>query len=247
MAAGTVGRAADASQPPRLAAGGKLAYHRAMHEKFTHMTPALYGYLVAHAPPPDAVLRDLAEETAALGPVSLMQVAVEEAAFLGWLARLIGARRAVEVGTFTGYSAISIARGLAPDGRLLCCDVSEEWAAIARRYFARAGLAERITLRIAPAIETLRGLPRTPEIDLAFIDADKTGYRGYYEEILPRLRPGGVIGFDNVLWGGSVADPSDTSDDTVALRALNDFLVRDDRVDLVMLPVADGLTLARKR
>src|SRR5438094_2437172 len=247
MAAGTVGRAADASQPPRLAAGGKLAYHRAMHEKFTHMTPALYGYLVAHAPPPDAVLRDLAEETAALGPVSLMQVAVEEAAFLGWLARLIGARRAVEVGTFTGYSAISIARGLAPDGRLLCCDVSEEWAAIARRYFARAGLAERITLRIAPAIETLRALPRTAEIDLAFIDADKTGYRGYYEELLPRLRPGGVIGFDNVLWGGSVADPSDTSDDTVALRALNDFLVRDDRVDLVMLPVADGLTLARKR
>src|SRR5439155_14639482 len=132
----------------------------------------------------------------------------------------------------SGYSAISIARGLAPDGTLLCCDLNEEWTAIARRYFARAGLAERITLRIAPAIETVRALPRAPEIDLVFIDADKTGYRGYYEELLPRLRPGGVIGFDNVLWGGSVADPSDTSDDTVALRALNDFLVRDDRVDL---------------
>src|SRR5438094_7029403 len=247
MAAGTVGRAADASQPPRLAAGGKLAYHRAMHEKFTHMTPALYGYLVAHAPPPDAVLRDLAEETAALGPVSLMQVAVEEAAFLGWLARLIGARRAVEVGTFTGYSAISIARGLAPDGRLLCCDLNEEWTAIARRYFARAGLAERITLRVAAAIETVRALPGTPEIDLVFIDADKTGYRAYYEELLPRLRPGGVIGFDNVLGGGAVIDPSDTSEETVALRALNDLLARDERVDRVMLPVADGLTLVRKR
>jgi caffeoyl-CoA O-methyltransferase len=160
---------------------------------------------------------------------------------------VLGARRAVEIGTFTGYSAISLARGLVPDGTLLCCDLNEEWTAIARRYFARAGLAERITLRIAPAIETLRALPRTPEIDLAFIDADKTGYRGYYDELLPRLRPGGVIGFDNVLWGGSVADPRDTSDNTVALRALNDFLVRDERVDLLMLPVADGLTLVRKR
>ena len=218
-----------------------------MQKKFTALTPALYDYLVAHNPPPDAVLRDLAAETAALGPVSRMQIAVEEGAFLTFLARVLGARRAVEIGTFTGYSAISIARGLAPDGRLLCCDLSEEWAAIARRYFARAGLAERITLRIAPAIETLRALPRVPEIDLAFIDADKTGYRAYYEELLPRLRPGGVIAFDNVLWMGAVADPSDTSDNTVALRALSDVLVRDERVDLVMLPVADGLTLVRKR
>ncbi len=210
-----------------------------MQSKFTALTPTLYDYLVAHNPPPDPVLRDLAAETAALGPISMMQIAVEQGALLTFLARLLGARRAVEIGTFTGYSAISIARGLVPDGRLLCCDLSEEWAAIARRYFARAGLAERITLRIAPAIETLRALPRTPEIDLAFIDADKTGYRAYYEELLPRLRPGGVIGFDT--------DPSDTSDDTVALRALNDHLVRDERVDLVMLPVADGLTLVRKR
>ena len=218
-----------------------------MQEKFTALTPALYDYLVAHNPPPDPVLRDLAAETAALGPISRMQIAVEQGALLTFLARVLGARRAVEIGTFTGYSAISIARGLVADGRLLCCDLNEEWTAIARRYFARAGLAERITLRIAPAIETVRALPRAPEIDLVFIDADKTGYRGYYEELLPRLRPGGVIGFDNVLWGGSVADPSDTSDDTVALRALNDFLVRDERVDLVMLPVADGLTLVRKR
>jgi len=218
-----------------------------MQEKFTALTPALYEYLIAHNPPPDAVLRDLAAETAALGSISIMQVAVEQGVFLTFLARLLGARRAVEVGTFTGYSAISIARGLAADGRLLCCDLNEQWAGIARRYFVRAGVTERVTLRIAPAIETLRALPPTPEIDLAFIDADKTGYRSYYEELLPRLRPGGVIGFDNVLWNGAVADATNTSDDTVALRALNDFLVRDERVDIVMLPVADGLTLARKR
>lgn len=218
-----------------------------MNEKFITMTPALYEYLLAHNPPPDPVLRELAAETAALGRISIMQIAVEQGVFLTFLARLLNTRRAVEVGTFTGYSAISIARGLAPDGRLLCCDVNEEWTAIARRYFARAGVAERITLRIAPGLETLRGLPPTPEIDLAFIDADKTSYRAYYEELLPRLRPGGVIGFDNVLWNGAVADASNTSEDTQALRALNDFLVRDERVEIVMLPVADGLTLARKR
>jgi len=218
-----------------------------MQEKFTALTPELYEYLVAHNPPPDPVLRDLAAETAALGPISVMQIAVEQGAFLTFLARVLGARRAVEIGTFTGYSAISIARGLAPDGTLLGCDLNEEWTAIARRSFARAGLAERITLRLAPALETVRALPHTPEIDLAFIDADKTGYRAYYEELLPRLRPGGVIGFDNVLWGGAVIDPSDTSEETVALRALNDLLARDERVDRVMLPVADGLTLVRKR
>ena len=218
-----------------------------MHEKFTTLTPALYDYLVAHNPAPDPVLRELAAETAALGPISVMQVSVEQGVFLAFLARILGARRAIEVGTFTGYSAISIARGLARDGRLLCCDVSEEWTAIARRYFARAGLEERITLRIAPALDTIRALPRTPEIDLAFVDADKTGYRAYYDELLPRLRPGGVIGFDNVLWSGSVADATNTSADTVALRALNGFLVRDERVDVVMLPISDGLTLARKR
>jgi len=218
-----------------------------MQEKFTALTPALYEYLVAHNRTPDAVLRELAEETAALGPISLMQISVEQGAFLTLLARLLGARRAVEIGAFTGYSGISIARGLAADGRLLCCDVSEEWTAIARRYFARAGVADRITLRIAPAIETIRALPATPEIDLVFIDADKTAYRAYYEELLPRVRPGGIVAFDNVLWASRVVDPSDTSENTVAIRALNDFLVTDERVDLVMLPISDGLTLARKR
>ena len=163
------------------------------------------------------------------------------------LARLLGARRAVEVGTFTGYSAIAIARGLAPDGRLLCCDASEEWSAIARRYFARSGVAERITLKVAPALETLRALPRAPEIDLAFIDADKESYQAYYEELLPRLRANGVLVFDNVLWMGRVIDPDERSSSTEAIRALNDAVARDERVEAVMLPVSDGITLVRKR
>jgi caffeoyl-CoA O-methyltransferase len=218
-----------------------------MRAKLTPMTPALYAYLQAHTPPEDDVLRDLAAETAALGPLSVMQVPPEEGAFLTLLARLINARVAVEVGTFTGYSAIAIARGLAPGGRLLCCDVNAEWTAIARRYWQRAGLADRITLRLAPALETLRGLPHAAEIDLAFVDADKPNYRAYYEELLPRLRPNGLLVIDNVLWSGRVADPADQEESTVALRALNEHVARDPRVDAVMLPVADGLTLVRKR
>ncbi len=218
-----------------------------MHVKFTALTPTLYDYLVAHNPTPDAALRALADETAALGPVSLMQVSVEQGALLTFLARLLGARRAVEVGTFTGYSAISIARGLAPGGQLLCCDVSEEWTAIARRAFARAGVADRITLRIGPALETLRALPPTPDIDLAFVDADKPSYRAYYEELLPRLSPNGVLVFDNVLWMGAVVDDADQSESTAAIRALNDTLAADPRVEAVMLPVSDGITLVRRR
>jgi predicted O-methyltransferase YrrM len=218
-----------------------------MHEKFTALTPALYEYVLAHNPPQDAVLAALAEETAALGPISMMQIAVEQGVFLTWLTRLLGVELAVEVGTFTGYSAISIARGLAPGGRLVCCDVSEEWTGIARRYWQRAAVADRIELRVAPAIETLRALPRTTSIDLAFVDADKTSYRDYYEELLPRLSSHGVIVFDNVLWGGSVVDASKNDESTVAIRALNDFIVGDARVEAVMLPVADGLTLVRRR
>ena len=211
------------------------------------MTPALYDYLVAHAPPPDAVLQDLAAETAALGPISRMQVAVEEAAFLGWLARVIGARRAVEVGTFTGYSAIAMARGLRPDGHLLCCDVSEEWATVARRYFARAGVADRITLKIAPALETLRALPPAADVDLAFIDADKENYDLYYEQCLKLVRIGGLIAIDNALWHGAVADPACNDIDTAAIRALNRKIRDDPRVDMALLPIGDGLLLARPR
>jgi caffeoyl-CoA O-methyltransferase len=218
-----------------------------MSDKFTALTPAVYEYLVAHGPTQDKALRNLAAETAELGPISMMQVAVEQGALLTMLARLIGARRAVEIGTFTGYSAISIARGLAPGGTLLCCDVSEEWTGIARRYFKEAGVDDRIDLRIAPALETLGTLPKTPEIDFAFIDADKPNYRAYYEELLPRLRQNGLIVFDNVLWSGRVADPSAQDENTDAIRALNDHVHRDERVDSVMLPVADGITLVRKR
>ena len=218
-----------------------------MHEKFLSLTQPAYEYLVAHTEPPDAVLRDLANETAALGAISMMQVAVEQGAFLTMIARLIGARRAVEVGTFTGYSAISIARGLADGGRLLCCDISEEWTSIARRYWTRAGLDDRITLRLGPALDALRALPATPEIDLVFIDADKTGYRAYYEELLPRMRPNGLFIFDNVLWSGSVADATVQDENTRALRELADHVHADQRVETVMLAVADGLLLARKR
>jgi len=225
----------------------RACYLPRMSEKFTALTPALYEYLVRQAPPPDDVLRDLRAETEALGPIALMQIAVEQGAFLTLLARAIGARHAVEVGTFTGYSAISIARGLATDGRLLCCDVSDEWAAVARRYFERAGLQDRIELRLAPALETLRALPASPAIDLAFVDADKPSYRAYYEEILPRLRPNGLLLFDNVLWSGAVVDASDRSETTEAIRALNDHVARDARVESVMLPIADGLTIVRKR
>jgi predicted O-methyltransferase YrrM len=218
-----------------------------MDHKFTTLTAELYTYVLAHNPPQDDVLRDLAKETAGLGPISMMQIAEEQGALLTMLARLVGARRAVEVGTFTGYSAISIARGLAPGGHLLCCDVSEQWTAIARRYFELANLEDRITLKIAPALDTLRALPKGEPIDLAFIDADKTSYRAYYEEILPRLSSNGVIVFDNVLWMGAVVDQTNTSDDTKAIRELNDFLACDQRVDAVMLPVSDGITLVRRR
>ena len=218
-----------------------------MQQKFTALTPALYEYVVAHAPPLDSVLRDLRADTEALGPVARMQIAVEQGAFLPLLARAIGARHAVEVGTFTGFSAIAIARGLPGDGRLLCCDVNEDWAAIARRYFARAGLADRITLRVAPALDTLRALPSTPSIDLAFVDADKPSYRAYYEELLLRTRPNGLILFDNVLWGGAVLDEASHSESADAIRALNDLVARDERVESVMLPIADGLTIVRKR
>ncbi len=218
-----------------------------MLEKFTTLTPELYRYLVVHCTAPHPVLRELEAETEKLGPICLMQVSPEEGALLTLLVRAIGARRAVEVGTFTGYSALCIALGLPPDGKLLCCDISEEWTAIARAYWQKAGVADRIELRLGPALETLRRLPLSVPFDLAFIDADKVNYRSYYEEILCRLRPGGLILFDNVFWMGQVLDGGAVDDETRAIRELNDFLSRDARVEAVMLPVADGVTIARKR
>jgi caffeoyl-CoA O-methyltransferase len=207
----------------------------------------LADYLVTHGIPPDEVQQALIEETAALGAVAGMQIAPEQGAFLTVLTRLVGAGRAVEVGTFTGYSALCIARGLAPDGRLLCCDVSEEWTGIARKYWADAGVDDLIDLKIAPAIETLRALPARADLDLAFIDADKPSYPQYYEEIVTRLRPNGVVLVDNVLWDGNVVKPDADDPNTRAIRAFNDMVSADHRVDSVILPIADGLTLARKR
>lgn len=215
--------------------------------KFITLDDKLYNYMLAHGHNDDSVLRDLIRETQEkLGQRAGMQIAPEQGTFMTLLARAIGARRAIEVGTFTGYSAICIARGLAADGSLLCCDVSEEWTAIARRYWEKAGVAGKITLKLAPALDTLRALPSDATFDFAFIDADKTNYCHYYEEVLRRTRAGGLILVDNVLWDGAVLDEKDQTDDTKAIRAFNDFAVTDKRVELVMLPISDGLTIARK-
>ena len=211
------------------------------------LTAELAAYLVGHGSPPDALQLALIEETRGLGPVAGMQIAPEQGAFLTLLTKIVGARSAVEVGTFTGYSALCIARGLPADGHLLCCDVSEEWTAIARRTWEAAGVAGRVELRIAPGADTLRSLPAEPTIDLAFIDADKPSYPVYYEEILKRLRPNGVLLVDNVLWDGRVVQPEADDDNTKAIRAFNDMVAADDRVEAVMLPIADGLTLCRKK
>jgi caffeoyl-CoA O-methyltransferase len=215
--------------------------------KTVRVTAAVHGYLVSHSSPLDDVARALIDETAALGGVHAMQVAPEQGTLLTILTRLVGATRAVEVGTFTGFSSLCIARGLAPGGRLLCCDVSEEWTSIARRAWERAGVTDRIELRLAPAAETLRALPADPIVDLAFIDADKGGYRTYWDELVPRLRPGGLLLVDNVLWSGRVVDDAAHDADTEAIRRFNDHALADDRVELVMLPLADGLTVARRR
>ncbi|GGQ63198.1 O-methyltransferase [Couchioplanes azureus] len=210
--------------------------------------PAISDYLLAHCTPADDVLRELAAETRAAFPDAAgMQITQDEGELLTLLTRLTGARVAVEVGVFTGYSAICIARGLTEGGSLLACDVSEEWTGVAREYWKRAGVADRIDLRIAPAIETLRALSADPVVDFAFIDADKTGYLGYYEELVPRLRPGGLIVLDNVLQQGRVVAGGAQSDSVVAIRQVNDRVVADERVESVMLPVRDGVTLIRRR
>lgn len=215
--------------------------------KSVPLTAELHRYLVDHGSPPDDALARLIERTEALGGVSRMQVAPEQGAFLTVLTAALRPRRAVEVGTFTGYSATCIARGLPPDGELLCCDVSEEWTAIARDAWADAGVADRIELRIGPAIETLRALPEDERIDLAFVDADKAGYLAYYEELLGHMGPGGVLLVDNVLWGGRVVDASEQDESTEAIRAFNDHVAADERVQAVVLPLGDGLTMCTVR
>ena len=215
--------------------------------KSFNLTPEIHQYLVAHGTPPDDVQQSLIERTSELGGISMMQIAPEQGAFMTILTRLLGVRNAVEVGTFTGYSSLCIARGLADGGRLVCCDVSDEWTSIAREYWERAGVADRIDLRIAPALKTIASLSEDEHLDLVFIDADKENYANYYDALLPRLRSNGVILVDNTLWSGAVIDESRDDSFTLAIRAFNDMVAADDRVDTVQLAISDGLTLLRKR
>jgi caffeoyl-CoA O-methyltransferase len=222
----------------------------ASDRKTRYIDAAVVDYLAAHTAQPDELQRRLITETRErLGRRAQMQVTADEGALLALLVRLTGARNVVEVGTFTGYSALAMARALPAGGRLLCCDVSEEWTAVARRYWAEDGVADKITLRLGPAAETLASLPplEIDPIDLAFIDADKRAYPEYYEALLTRLRPNGVILVDNTLWGGRVADQQADDEDTAAIRAFNDMVAADPRVDSYILPVSDGVTLIRKR
>jgi caffeoyl-CoA O-methyltransferase len=219
-----------------------MAYHRSL------LPQALDDYLRTVIARESPLLQRLRAETAKL-PAGGMQIGPDQGVFLGFLVRLIGARNAIEIGTFTGYSAIAVASALAPGGRLVCCDVSDEWTSIARRYWAEAGLSDRIELHLRPAQETLTELSRTHgpgSFDFAFIDADKTGYDAYYEACLSLLRPGGLIAIDNVLWSGTVADPGNQEKDTVALRSLNVKIRDDRRVDSCLVSLGDGVMLARK-
>ena len=217
--------------------------------KTISMDDRLYDYLVSVGVREPEVLRRLREETSRL-PQAGMQISPDQGAFMALLVELLGARRCLEVGVFTGYSSLAVGLALPSGGQVTACDVSEEWTSIARRYWEEAGIADRIDLRLAPGLETLEGLiadGRESTYDFAFIDADKRNYDVYYERSLSLLRPGGLVVIDNVLWGGDVADPAKHDADTVAIRALNEKLRDDERVTLSFVPIADGLALARKR
>jgi len=220
-----------------------------MADKFTRIDAHLHHYLLAHQPPEHDELRMLRFRTQNM-PDGRMQIGPEQGHFLALLVGAMAARRILEVGTFTGYSTLAMVQALPPDGRVIACDINDEWTAIAREHWKRAGVADRIDVRIAPAVETLRlleGEGRTSHFDLAFIDADKTGYDTYYEGALRLVRPGGLIILDNMLRRGRVADPNENDADTVALRKLNSKISCDERVDRVLLPIASGMTLARRR
>lgn len=228
-----------------------LSHHaaRSMSNRTISMTDDLYGYMLQNSLREPEVLKRLRDETAA-HPQARMQISPEQGQFMQLLVKLLGARRCVEVGVFTGYSSLAVALALPGDGHILACDVSEEFTAVARRYWKEAGVAGKIELKLAPAVETLDDRIKAGEAgsyDFGFIDADKANYSHYYERILKLLRPGGVVAVDNVLWNGRVLDKADTSEDTVAIRAFNNALHKDERVDLSMIPIGDGLTLARKR
>lgn len=215
--------------------------------KYTPLNDELHDYLVAKGTRQDEVLARVQAETAAMGSISVMQIAPDQGAFMELLTRALGVKEALEIGTFTGYSAISIARGLAPAGRLLCLELSEEYAEIAARNLEAAGVADRVEIVTGPAGETLRKLPEREHFDIVFIDADKTGYDDYFEEALKRTRQGGLLLLDNMLQDGRVLDPDPGDESTNAIVALNEKLAQDERVDIAMVPIADGITIARKR
>jgi caffeoyl-CoA O-methyltransferase len=217
-----------------------------MSDRHLPITNALASYAVAHSEQPDELQTELIARTRAL-PQAGMQIGSDQGALLTLLTRATGARTAIEIGTFTGYSSLAVARGLPAGGTLLCCDVSDEWTSIAREFWKRAGVDDKIELRLGPALDTLRALPAEPTYDLAFLDADKTGYPAYYDELIPRLKPNGLLLVDNTLQGGAVTDPTDQSPAVAAVRAFNDTATADPRVDTVLLAFADGLTLIRKR
>lgn len=209
------------------------------------VSEALYEYIVENSLPVDDAQRSLMKKTATVGERARMQIGTPQGTFFTLLTRLMSARKAIEIGTFTGYSALSIAKGLPEDGHLLTCDVSEEWTAIAQDAWKEAGVADRIELRLGPALETLRSLPADADWDLAFIDADKEGYLAYYEELVPRMRPGGAILVDNVLWFSTVVD--DPEGEGAPMRAFNAHVAADPRVEAVILSIGDGVTLVRKK
>ncbi|MCB1786689.1 MAG: class I SAM-dependent methyltransferase [Gammaproteobacteria bacterium] len=220
-----------------------------MSNRTVTLDDRLYDYLLRYSLRETPVMRQLREMTAD-HEHARMQIAPEQGQFMALLVELMGARQIIEVGTFTGYSALCMAQSLPEDGRLVCCDVSREWTDVGIPFWERAGVRERIDLRIAPALQTLDTLIAAgggDSYDLAFIDADKTNYRNYFERCLQLVRPGGLLMFDNTLWGGAVADPEDHDEDTLALRTLNELLLVDQRVSVSLVPIGDGLTLARKR
>lgn len=209
----------------------------------------LHEYVIRHGVREPAIFRRLREETSAL-PQSMMQIAPDQGAFLAMLVGLIDARRCLELGTFTGYSSLAIALAMPPEGRIVCCDVSDEWTSIARRYWAEAGVADRVDLRLGPALGTLDELiagGAAGTFDFAFIDAQKSEYPDYHERVVQLLRSGGLAVYDNVLWGGAVIDEAEDDPNTQGIRRLNERIGLDERVEVSMLPFADGLTLARKR
>jgi len=217
------------------------------YRKYVRMNDALFDYVLENTTGPDAVQRDLIARTSELGGSRRMQISHPQAVFMTFLTRSLGVRSAIEVGTFTGYSALAIARGLPVDGHLLACDVSEEWTAIARQAWTAADVADRIELRIGPALETIAALPSGAAFDLAFIDADKESYIEYYEALLPHLSADGLILADNTLWEGKVTDPSIDDAPTRAIRAFNAHVAGDTRTESVLLPLADGVTMIRTR